>query len=119
MKRGIDAVKIDGCILKSWARAQRSAQHRRTRDDIRELTADTHDFVCIGYSLEILPMRHVRIGSFRRHNGADLTRLEARANDKGAIAPQSWINEVFGETLGLSLHANKERNPENHAAQTE
>ena len=64
-------------------------------------------------------MRHIRIRSFRRHNGVDLTRLEARANDERTIAPQCRIDEIFGETLGLGLHANEEGHPANHAAQTE
>ena len=63
-------------------------------------------------------MRHIGIGSFSRHNG-DLTRLEALANDERTIAPQCRIDEIFGETLGLGLHANEEGHPANHAAQTE
>src|SRR5438067_12726670 len=105
MKGGIDAVELDRCILKSRARAQRTAQDRRARDDIGELTADPHDFVCVSDSLEILAMRHVRIRSFRRHDGVELTRLEPRANDQRAFAPECRIDEVFRETLRLGLPA--------------
>ncbi|MEY2491866.1 MAG: hypothetical protein QOH24_817, partial [Verrucomicrobiota bacterium] len=86
---------------------------------IGELTTDTHNFVSVGDSLEILPMRHIRVRSSSRHDGANLTRLEARANDERTVAPQRRIDEVFGEALGLGLHANKECHSENDAAQTE
>src|SRR5205823_11372796 len=115
MKRRFDAVKIDRGILKSRARAQRPPQDRRARNDIRELPADTHDLIGIGDSLEILPMSDVHIRGLGRHDRADLTRFESRANDERTIAPESRIDEILGETLRLRLHANEEAHAADHA----
>ena len=53
MKSGFDSIKIDSRIFKPGACAQCSAQDRRTRNDIGELPAYPHDFICVSDPLEI------------------------------------------------------------------
>jgi len=113
MKRRLDPVDLGRGILESRAHAQVSAQDRRTGGDIGKLSAHTHDLIRVHDSLEILPVR--RVGRFPGTEEADLARLEALAQDEGAITSKSGIDEVLRESLRLRLNTDKEGHSKNHA----
>ncbi len=57
MESGLDAEKVDGGVLESGPRAERSAQDRRAGGDIGELPADSHDFPRVRDSRKIMSPR--------------------------------------------------------------
>ena len=49
---GVDAEEIDGRVLESGARAERSAEDRRAGGDVGELAADAHDLARVRYAID-------------------------------------------------------------------
>src|SRR5438034_11743593 len=85
MQSGIDAVKIDSRVLKSRARADRSAQHRRTRDDIGKLPARPHDLVGIGDPFKINATLHASVRVFGGNHEWFVARPKRDLTNKAAL----------------------------------
>src|SRR5207247_10353611 len=61
----INAVKVDGGVLKSRARTDRSPQHRRTGNDVGKLLAHTLDFIGVCYAIVIEETSHRDLDTIR------------------------------------------------------
>ena len=119
MQSGIDAVKIDSRVLKSRARADRSAQHRRTRDDIGKLPARPHDLVGIGDPFKINATLHASVRVFGGNHEWFVARPKTRFDDQRAIAADVGVNEIARKTLRLSLRTDKDSDAENNPAEAQ
>jgi len=119
MESGIDAVKIDSCVLKSCASAHASAQNGRTGNDIGELSAHPHDLVGIGDAFKIDTTASSGLGVFGCDHERLVTRPETRPDDERAVAADVGLDEIAGEPLRLRLCADEDCDTENDTAQTQ
>ena len=83
---GIDPVKIDCRVLKCRASIGVSAEHRRTGNDIRKLSAHAHDLIRITDTLKIEAASHVPLGMFCRNHERFVTRPKTRSDYQRAVA---------------------------------
>lgn len=116
---GVDAVEIDGRVLKSSASAYGSAQNRRTGNDIGELPAHPHDFVGVGDAFKIETAFRIRLGVLRGDHERLIAWTKTGPDDERAIAADVGLNEITGQALRLRLRADENCDTENDTAQTQ
>src|SRR5207247_4883284 len=81
----INAVKVDGGVLKSRASTDRSPQHRRTGNDVGKLPAHPHDFIRVSDAFEIEATSHRGFGAFRGNHERFVAWSKTRSDHQRAI----------------------------------